>query len=96
MREEQPARLQSSNGWQQPAETYRIRGTEIGRSDLVWRMRSDEGGVASADVLLDGTLQRVTTNVGKGALGACRILGRAHAGALNTEAMICRSRVSSP
>ena len=30
---------------------------------------SDEGGVMLSDVLLDGTLQMVTPDVGKGALG---------------------------
>jgi len=30
---------------------------------------SDEGGVMLSDVLLDGTLQKVTPAVGKGALG---------------------------
>ena len=48
-----------------------------------------------SDVVRDITLREVTPFVGKGALGACRISGRAHDGALNPGIVARCGRVSS-
>ena len=48
-----------------------------------------------SDVVRDITLREVTPFAGKGALGACRISGRAHDGALNPGIVVRCGWVSS-